>query len=64
MDEAGIRESFDAQLSVKGESTWKPVLAAYTHAAKTCGVKPDQMLLVAVHPWDIHAAARSEMRTA
>ena len=62
--DAGIRGVFEALLSVEDGPAWKPVTTAYTHAAKTCGVEPEQMLLVAVHPWDIHGAAHAGMRTA
>jgi 2-haloacid dehalogenase len=64
LGDAGIREAFDALLSVEDGPAWKPVPAAYAYAAKRCGVEPEQMLLVAVHPWDIHGAARARMRTA
>jgi 2-haloacid dehalogenase len=64
LDDAGIRGVFEALLSVEDGPAWKPVATAYTHVARTCGVEPEQMLLVAVHPWDIHGAARAGMRTA
>jgi 2-haloacid dehalogenase len=64
LDDAGIREGFEALLTVEDGPAWKPVRAAYTHAATTCGVEPRQMLLVAVHPWDIHGAAGAGIRTA
>lgn len=31
---------------------WKPAPASYNYAASRCSL-PAQMLLVAVHPWDI-----------
>ena len=42
---------------------WKPAPAAYAHAARACSVSAEQMLLVAVHPWDIHGAHQAGMRT-
>ncbi|MFC8411701.1 haloacid dehalogenase type II, partial [Arthrobacter sp. NPDC057259] len=33
-------------------------------AASACGTRPEEMLLVAVHPWDIHGAARAGLATA
>jgi 2-haloacid dehalogenase len=62
--DAGIRGVFEGLLSVEDGPAWKPVATAYTHAARTCGVEPEQMLLVAVHPWDIHGAVRAGLRTA
>ncbi|MDP9998393.1 haloacid dehalogenase type II [Pseudarthrobacter sulfonivorans] len=64
LGDAGIRDAFDALLSVEDGPAWKPAPGPYAHAARTCGVEPGQMLLAAVHPWDIHGAARAGMRTA
>ena len=61
---AGIRGEFEALLTVEDAPAWKPVRAAYEYAAETCGVEPHEMLLVAVHPWDIHGAARAGLQTA
>lgn len=60
---AGIRGQFEHLLSVEDAGAWKPVPAAYTHAARACSVDIGQMLLIAVHPWDIHGAHRAGMRT-
>ncbi len=61
---AGIRDHFERLLSVEDAGTWKPAAAAYEYAAHTCSVGPADMLLVAVHPWDIDGAKRAGMRTA
>ena len=60
---AAIRDSFDALLSVEDAPAWKPVGSAYHYAAKALGVQPADLLLVAVHPWDIHGAAHAGLRT-
>jgi 2-haloacid dehalogenase len=60
---AGIRGEFERLLSVDDADAWKPARAAYAHAARECAISMDQMLLVAVHPWDIHGAHRAGMRT-
>lgn len=62
--DAGIRGEFEALLSVDGGTLWKPAPAAYERAAAICRVPLTDMLLVAVHPWDIHGAAKVGMRTA
>ncbi|WPU11092.1 haloacid dehalogenase type II [Pseudarthrobacter oxydans] len=62
--EAGIRDSFELLLSVEGAQSWKPGRAAYEYAASACGAAPGELLLVAVHPWDIHGAARAGLGTA
>lgn len=62
--EAGIREEFEALLSVEDAPAWKPAGASYEYAAAASGADPSGMLLVAVHPWDLHGAARAGLRTA
>ncbi|MDH6238161.1 haloacid dehalogenase type II [Cryobacterium sp. CG_9.6] len=61
---AGIRSEFEALLSVDDAPAWKPARSAYDYAATVCGTEPADMMLVAVHPWDIHGAARAGLRTA
>jgi 2-haloacid dehalogenase len=61
---AGIREGFSRLLSVEDAGVWKPARAAYEHALAACGDAADEAMLVAVHPWDIHGAARAGLRTA
>lgn len=61
---AGIREEFEALLSVEDVGVWKPARGAYEYAARVCGTDLDDMLLVAVHPWDIDGASRAGMCTA
>ena len=61
---ANIREEFEMLLSVEDAPGWKPLRAAYEYAADACGVEVGRMLLTAVHPWDIHGAARAGLRTA
>ncbi len=61
---AGIRGAFERLLSVEDAPTWKPAAAAYSYAADVCGVPARDLLLVAVHPWDIHGASRAGLSTA
>jgi 2-haloacid dehalogenase len=61
---AGIRDEFEKLLSVEDAGAWKPARTAYEYAARTCGTDPADMLLVAVHPWDIDGAARAGLSTA
>jgi 2-haloacid dehalogenase len=64
LGDAGIREEFEALMSVEDAGAWKPDREAYGYAARACGAAPDDMLLVAAHPWDIDGAARAGMHTA
>ncbi len=61
---AGIRDHLERLLSVEDAGVWKPAPGAYEHAWRSCSVEPADMLLVAVHPWDIDGARRAGMRTA
>lgn len=63
-ERAGVRERFEALLSVEDAGVWKPAPGSYAYAARRCDVEPSQMLLVAVHPWDIDGAHRAGLRTA
>jgi len=60
---AGIGGEFEALLSVEDAGAWKPARRAYQYAAMRCDVDPADLLLVAVHPWDIDGAARAGLST-
>lgn len=64
LERAGIRDRFEAVLSVEDAGAWKPAPSSYRYAAARCGVDPGAMVLVAVHPWDVHGAARAGLATA
>lgn len=59
LDNAGVLDCFEALSDVSGPRRWKPAPAAYRYAVERAGVRPDQALLVAVHPWDIDGARRA-----
>jgi 2-haloacid dehalogenase len=61
---AGVRDKLEALLTVEDAGVWKPARGAYEHAARRCGAEPGELLLVAVHPWDLDGAARAGLRTA
>ena len=61
---AGLRTEFERLLSVEDAGAWKPAPASYAYAARTVGVSPSAMVLVAVHPWDVDGAHRAGLRTA
>ena len=62
--DAGIGDDFERLLSVEDAPAWKPAPGAYAYAAEVCGVTLPEMLLVAVHPWDLHGAAAAGAATA
>ncbi len=61
---AGIRDRFDRVLTVEDAGVWKPAAGAYRYAADQLGVAPADLLMVAVHPWDLHGAAAAGLSTA
>lgn len=64
LTDAGVRGEFERLLSVEDAGMWKPARAAYTYSARVCGVDPADMMLVAVHPWDIDGARRAGLQAA
>lgn len=63
-ERAGIRGHFARLLSVADAARWKPASEAYEYAAAELARDPGELLLVAVHPWDIHGAHRAGLKTA
>lgn len=64
LERGGVRELFSQCLSVGDAPLWKPSREAYAYAAQQTGRAVDELMLVAVHPWDIHGAAAAGLRTA
>jgi 2-haloacid dehalogenase len=58
-----VLELFERLMSVEDAGAWKPAATAYAHASAQCGTDPAEMLMVAVHPWDVHGARRAGMQT-
>ncbi|WP_446033989.1 haloacid dehalogenase type II [Streptomyces olivaceus] len=56
---AGISELFEAHLDVRGPRVWKPAPGAYRYAVEQVGVRAEEAVLVAVHPWDVDGARRA-----
>ena len=64
LSRSGIRSEFERVLSVEDAALWKPARSAYEYALETIGLPADEVMLVAVHPWDIDGACRAGLRTA
>ncbi|WP_051427643.1 HAD hydrolase-like protein [Arthrobacter sp. H20] len=60
----GIPDEFSRLHSVQDAPRWKPAREAYDYAARETGQTVDRLLLVAVHPWDIHGANAAGLKTA
>jgi 2-haloacid dehalogenase len=61
---ANVRDRFERLLSVEDAGSWKPAARAYEYATQVCDVKPEDMVLVAVHPWDVDGARRAGLQSA
>lgn len=64
LGDARLRGEFDHVLSVEDAGVWKPAPGSYGYVAEVCEVAPGDLLMVAVHPWDLDGAARAGLRTA
>ncbi|WP_306187335.1 haloacid dehalogenase type II [Streptomyces sp. MK5] len=61
---AGVRGCFGELWDVTGPRRWKPHPRAYRYATERAGVRPDEAMLVATHPWDVDGAQRAGLRGA
>lgn len=61
---AGLGEKIEKFISIEEVKQWKPAPAVYAHAARSLDVKPDEVVLVAAHDWDIDGASRAGLQTA
>jgi 2-haloacid dehalogenase len=64
LERAGVADTIDGFLTVEGASRWKPAPDSYAVATRHSGLAPAELMLVAVHPWDIHGAVAAGFRTA
>lgn len=62
LERADLAHFVERRLSVDEVRRWKPAREPYLHAARVCGVAPDQCALVAVHPWDVDGAKRAGLQ--
>ena len=61
---AGVDDTVERFLSVADAPLWKPARDAYLYGTAACRAEPGEVMLVAVHPWDLHGAAAAGLRTA
>ena len=64
LENAGIASFFEAALSIDGIKIYKPAKESYQWAAKTLGVEPADVLMVAAHGWDVCGAMAAGMSAA
>ena len=63
LERAGVRADVGPVLSVEDAPRWKPAPESYAYALRALQREADDVVLVAVHPWDIDGAARAGLRT-
>lgn len=63
LEGAGLRGYFERLLDVTAVHAWKPAAAPYRYAVQACAARPGEVMLVAVHPWDVDGAARAGLPT-
>ena len=64
LDNAGLSQYFDANLSIESVGVFKPHFATYEWAIKKLGINADEALMVAAHGWDIAGADKAGLQTA
>ncbi|MFJ9012760.1 haloacid dehalogenase type II [Streptomyces canus] len=64
LHKAGVLDCFESLSDVSGPQCWKPAPAAYQYTTEGAGVRPDQAMMIAVHPWDIDGAQRAGLEGA
>jgi 2-haloacid dehalogenase len=64
LENAGVAGCIEQFLTVDDVGRWKPAAEPYRFAAETCGVRAEQMMLVAAHPWDVDGAKRAGLASA
>lgn len=61
---AGLADLMPVVASVETPRIYKPRREAYDHGAAIAGHKPADLVLVAIHPWDLNGAKSAGWRTA
>jgi 2-haloacid dehalogenase len=60
---SSLTDFFEQTLSIDSIKKYKPEAETYLWAAKELGVKPEEMILIAAHGWDIAGASHAGLRT-
>jgi 2-haloacid dehalogenase len=63
LEHAGLLDAFDLVLGVEAVGVFKPHPRTYAHAVEHLGGRPEDVLLVAAHGWDVAGAAHAGLRT-
>jgi 2-haloacid dehalogenase len=53
---AGLENFIERYIGIDEIRHWKPTREVYLYAAKTIGLEPSELALIAAHDWDINGA--------
>lgn len=59
LQKAGLEGAFAALLDIQAAGAWKPSPSSYAHAVRELGLRPEEVMLVASHPWDVFGALQA-----
>jgi 2-haloacid dehalogenase len=59
LDRAKLAPYVEKVISIDEVRRWKPNREVYLHAARSIGVEPSRLALIAAHAWDVHGAKRA-----
>lgn len=62
LERAELGDLVEQCLSVSDARRWKPAPESYAYAAARCNVDIRELVLIAVHPWDVDGALRAGSR--
>lgn len=63
LERAGVRHLVEHVISIDEIGHWKPHRAVYESCTEKLGLQPEEVALVAAHPWDIQGAKQSGLMT-
>ncbi|MDV7186539.1 haloacid dehalogenase type II [Lutibacter sp. TH_r2] len=61
---AGLTKYFDNRYTIETIQKYKPHLDTYAMVIKDLGLKPEEVLMVAAHAWDLAGAKKAGLQTA
>lgn len=64
LQNSGLAQYFDESISVESVRRFKPDLMVYRSAAAHLGEKPEDLLLIAAHAWDVFGALKAGWQAA
>lgn len=59
LDRSRLASFIEKTISIDEVRHWKPNREVYLHAARSIGVEPERLALVAAHAWDVHGAKQA-----